>query len=63
MYIVSFALDKTSYGAILEYSHGQPVLKLGILKKKIMMETEFIDQWEGNVYISEIHVLFSNGVN
>lgn len=24
MYIISLALDKTSYGAILEYSHRQP---------------------------------------
>lgn len=57
MYIVSFALDKTSYGAILQHSHRQVVLKLGTLKKIMLKETEFIG-WEGKVCNSETCVVF-----
>lgn len=57
MYIVSFALDKTSYSATLQHSHRQVVLKLESLKKIMMKETEFIGR-EGKVYNSEMCVVF-----
>lgn len=57
MYIVSFALDKTSYSAILQQSLRQVVLKLGSLKKIMMKEAEFIGQ-ERKVCNSEMCVVF-----